>query len=154
MTSGELRESLIDDRLAMTVIERAGRPWHLLPGAEVAAGAGSEESPSLIVIAGASLFTLTVAPGTDDEPAVTTVLREPLIADQALVRLDEQISHRPAAIIRHRTWTFLLTPGRDPIMVETTQKLRGGFPDDREPSTAERLARVLAHRLGYPIADD
>ena len=146
-----LRESLIDDRLAMAVVESAGQLWHLLPEAELAAGVGSEDSPSLIAVTGESLLTVTVKPGTDDAPATVCVHRQHLSPDQAIVRLEEQLLHKPAAVVRHRSWTFLLTPDSDPLTITTVQKLHGGFPDEHQPPTSERLARVLANRLGYPI---
>jgi hypothetical protein len=148
----QLLEALVGDQLAMAVLHDR-RHWVLLPDCDASCGYGASDAPKLLALCEGVLLTLALTPATDEEPEKISVEVEPL--DPTYGRVSLKQGHTDGHIsIRHRTRTILVNGSAEPLEFETKQHRGSGFPDELQPSPAESLARALARRLGYPIADD
>jgi hypothetical protein len=152
MDHRQLLAALVDDQLAMAVLHDR-RDWDLLPDCDAACGHGASDAPKLLALCEGVLLTLTSTPATDEEPEQISVQVEPLDPSYGRVSLEQR--HTDGHIsIRRRTWTIRVNASAEPLKFETKQHRGAGFPDELRPSPAESLARALARRLGYHIADD
>jgi len=151
MDRRQLREALIDDKLAMVVLNDR-RHWDLLPDCEAACGYGTSEEPKLLALCGDSLLILALTPATDGESEKISVEVEPLDRIHAHLRL-EQAQIDGALPLRRRRWTIRVNGSAGPLVFETHQRRGAGFHDELVPSGPETLARTLARRLGYAIDD-
>jgi hypothetical protein len=152
MDHRQLLEALVDDKLAMAVLHDR-RHWVLLPDCDVACGYGVPEAPKLLALCEGVLLTFALTPATDEEPEKISVEVDPLDPTYGRVSLEQ--GHTDGHIsIRRRTWTIRVNRSTEPLEFETRQHRGAGFADELHPSPAESLARALARRLGYQIADD
>jgi hypothetical protein len=152
MDQRQLLEALVDDKLAMAVLDDR-RHWVLLPDCDAACGYGASDAPKLLALCEDVLLICALTPATDDEPEKISVEVDPLEPTYGRVTL-EQVHTDGHISIRHRTWTIRVNRSAEPLEFETNQHRGAGYPDELQPSQAEHLARALARRLGYPIADD
>lgn len=124
----------------------------LLPEGDVPWSVASVEGvPSVLAVAGRSLFTLSVRRGerSGAAPAEVQCRHVTVAPERTIVTVAESSESRA----RRRRWTFAFA-GQAPLEIETTESVRGHFTRESAPSRDERLARALAAAAGWetPLA--
>jgi hypothetical protein len=123
----------------------------LLPEIDAGAVVDFNDEPTLVAVAGPTVFTIRVE-GSAPQARVVTTART-VSKDEASISCEETIG-QPGPLARRRVWTMSLWPNEPQLTIETNQPLRGGFPDERAPTSQESLARALARTAGWPVPVD
>lgn len=152
MDHRQLLEALVDDRVAMAVLQDR-RHWSLIPDCDAACGFGPIEEPAVLAVAAGALLTLTLVSATDEAPAKLVVERHRVDPERGRVRLEESYIDGPRPI-RRRRWTLVINRDAEPLEIETEQLRSRGFEDELRPPPTEKVARAIARQLGYDIEDD
>ncbi len=123
----------------------------LLPDIDAGAVVEFNGESTLVGVAGTTVFTVHVEGSAPEARLVTTA--RTVSKEEASVSCEETIG-QPGPLARRCVWTISLSDDEPQMMIETHQVMRGGFPDERAPTSKESLARALARAAGWAVPVD
>lgn len=110
----------------------------LLPDIDAGAVVEFNGESTLVGVAGTTVFTVHVE---GSAPEARVVTARTVSKEEASVSCEQTIG-QPGPLARRRVWTISLSDDEPQMMIETHQVMRGGFPDERAPTSKESLARA------------